>query len=152
MSFGLTPLTLTVRVRSGELGEVRSPLRNQELLVKDAVSFDARAELPSAMEQFLSAYGADVVAGLLRLLKARRIEVFSVEAAVSGELENAMVHLGVVGEEGSPRLRAASLTIYVSADGEIVLLENLVSLTLERSPIHQTLLRSVEIMVRVVVR
>lgn len=128
-----------------------APLRGEELRVREAVSFDGKGEIPSALEQFFSSYGGDLVAGVLRILRSKRIEVFSVEAVVSGELENAMVHLGVVGEEGSPRVRSISVTIYVSADEGLGALEKVVDLAFDRSPLHQTLNKSVEITRRTVI-
>ncbi|ARU41944.1 hypothetical protein CCB80_12680 [Armatimonadetes bacterium Uphvl-Ar1] len=151
MSYGLSPIHWTVRVRSAEDGSMVAPLRGEELRVREAVSFDGKGEIPSALEQFFSSYGADLVAGMLRILRAQRMEVFSVEAVVSGELENAMVHLGVVGEEGSPRIRAMSITIYVSADGAVGDLEEVVDVAFERSPLHQTLKDSVDISRRTVI-
>lgn len=151
MSYGLSPIHWTVRVRSADDGSMVAPLRGEELRVREAVSFDGKGEIPSALEQFFSSYGADLVAGVLRILRSRRIEVFSVEAVVSGELENAMVHLGVVGEEGSPRVRSMSVTIYVSADGGLGELEKVVELAFDRSPLHQTLNKSVEITRRTVI-
>ena len=65
------------------------------------------------------------------------------EARVSGRMNNPLVFLGVIGEQGHPGLEAITGTLYVSADVSEAALQDLWRVTLSRSPLVNTLQRCV---------
>ncbi len=140
----------SVRVRTLNEPTVTAPLKGANLRLLDTLSFDPKAKLPCSLESALASYGADLVTGFKRVLNQKRVEVFSIEADVKANLENPMVHIGVVGEFGSPRINLIRATLYVTANCERNLLETTLATVLERSPLHQTLIRATEIQVRLV--
>ena len=141
----------SVRVRAAQ-GQVTGSLRGQTFAVGPPVQFDSASQSPSALEAFLAAYGADLLGGFARLADGSRIPVDAAEIAVQGDLENPLVHVGVVGEDGSPRLAWLRATLFVHARAETATLESLWQTTLTRSPLHQTLVRAVPIDARLQTR
>jgi hypothetical protein len=67
------------------------------------LDFDSESDAVSAVEYLLGALGADLLNGL-RVARRRRVHLDRVEATVEGRLGNPLVHLAVVGGEGSPEL------------------------------------------------
>jgi hypothetical protein len=65
------------------------------------------------------------------------------EASIFGRLNNPLTLLGVVGESGHPGFETISCTLYVSADADERLLEDIWQTTLARSPLVNTLSRCV---------
>jgi hypothetical protein len=103
------------------------------------------------VEYLLGALAGDLLIGFQAQAARSGLAVRAVEVAVSGALQNPLVHLGVVGETGSPGLEAISGTLYVDVDvdvgvgvgaGESVL-DDVWRETLARSPLVSTLQRGV---------
>ena len=119
--------------------------RTQRFEVGAPLSFDVEYGAITALEQVLGAIGADVSCGIQNLAALRRLEVDHVEAVVKAELENPLVHLGVVGEEGSPRMKRISVKVYVGSLEDEDELRALWSDVLTRSPLIQTFEKAVEL-------
>src|SRR5262245_29186485 len=119
-----SPDELAWSVRVGASGKDRAVVyaRSHQIEVGPQVPFDETTEGISALELVLGAIGADLATGLLAAASRRRVEVERAEVVVRGRLQNALTHLGVVGETGHPGLEAVSITLYVSsvAPGETV--------------------------------
>lgn len=113
--------------------------RNHSFTVGQPLSFKERDPHPSAVEYLLGALGADITNGFAKEAGRRDIEIDGLELALSGRMENVLVHLGVIGETGEPTLREVSGTLYVSADTEEQALSEALQTTLQRSPIANTL-------------
>ena len=69
----------------------------------------------------------------------------ALELSLSGCLGNALVYLGVIGEEGNPGFSRISGTLYVSADAADDALQQVWQTTLARSPIYNTLKPAVDL-------
>jgi hypothetical protein len=103
-----------VRVRaSGRTGAVVYA-RQCSFAVGSPLPFDVDEERATALELFLGALGADVVAGFRALAARRRLEVDEVEATVEARLDNPLVHLGVIGEQGHPGIASVALRVHVA--------------------------------------
>jgi hypothetical protein len=74
-----------------------------------------------------------------RRADARRVAIDHAEAVVVGELDNPLVHLGVIGESGSPGIGSVSLKVYVGSNEPEEHLRRIWQETLERSPLARTL-------------
>ena len=145
--------TWTVRVErvaepaseTGKTYERRVYARNHSFSVGKQVSFEPADSQPSAVEVLLGALGADVVAGFEAEAARRRVSLDGVEMRLSGRLDNVLTHLGVIGEQGHPGVASIQGTLYVTADAEPGALDGLWRDTLLRSPLVNTLQRSVEL-------
>ena len=67
------------------------------------------------MEALCGAVAGDLIDTFRRVARERRLEVDEIEATVEAEMENPLVHLGVVGETGSPALGRLQVKAYASS-------------------------------------
>lgn len=109
------------------------------------VTFDAEYDRLTALEYVLGAFGADLVVGLQRTCRLRRLQVDAVEAVVHAELDDPAVYLGVVGEAGRPGLSRVGLRVYVDSVEDEALVLAAWDETLRRSPLADTLRGSVSL-------
>ena len=119
--------------------------RTRRFEVGVPLSFDAEYGETTALETVLGAIGAELAGGIQQLARIRRLAVDDVEAVVQVELENPLVHLGVVGEEGSPAMKRISIKVYVGSFEEEAELRALWDDVLARSPLIKTLEKAVEL-------
>ena len=89
--------------------------------------------------------------GLDRAATAAGVTLHAVEIALSGRLDNILVHLGVIGEQGHPGFRAIEGTMYVSSDSDQPAIESVWQRTLARSPLYNTLTRCADVTIRLAV-
>ena len=132
-------LSWTVRVSARDRTSVAVYARKSRFEVGPPLAIDVEDERVSALEYLLGALGADLVAGMKTQCHKRRLEVDSVEAVVHGQLDNALVHLGVVGEEGHPGLSHATVKVYVETLEEEADIRVVWDQVVARSPLYQTL-------------
>src|SRR5947208_51170 len=90
------------RVRATRRGQATAYVRKHQFTVGAPVQFDEQYDQVTALEYVLAAIGADLVKGFQSAADRRRLTVDQIEAVVSGQLDNPLVHLGVVGEAGHP--------------------------------------------------
>lgn len=131
-----------VRVHSVGPEHARAYARNHAIDVGLAASFKDTDPQPSAIEMLLGALGADLVNGLEALARRRGIALDGIELQLTAELGNPLVHLGVVGETGDPGLARVDGTLYVGADAEPAVVEEMWQLVRARSPLWATLGRA----------
>ena len=148
----IEPHRFSVRVstQGRELATVYA--RTHRVEIGLPLSFDAEYSAITALETALGAIGADLCCGIQRLAKKQRLEVDDVEAVVHAELDNPLVHLGVVGEEGSPEMKRVSIKDYVGSLEDEPKLVALLEETRRRSPLIRTFEKAValELEMRVV--
>ena len=117
--------------------------RNHAFTVGRQASFREADAHPDAVEYLLGALGGDLISGFASHATRRGVEVDAMEASIFGRLNNPLVYLGVVGESGHPGFDTISCTLYVSADADEEVLEEVWRTTLARSPLVNTLDRCV---------
>jgi len=139
-------------VRAGASGKDRATIyaRNRLVEVGRGISIDDTAERVSALELVLGALGADLATGVLTAAARRRVEIDRAEAVVTGRLQNALTHLGVVGENGHPGLEAVSVVLYISTLAPAADVEAAWKEALDRSPLYRTFERLVRLDIRTV--
>ncbi|MFN8423944.1 MAG: OsmC family protein [Anaerolineae bacterium] len=138
----------TVRVRADGPDDATAHVRQHTLRVGAAAGFDAEAPLPSAVETLIGALGADLLSTFGAAARRARVPLDALEIVLTGALDNPLVHLGVIGEEGSPRIAAIDGTLYVACDAAVDDIERLWDTARARSPLYATLGRSVALNVR----
>ena len=141
----MTDYTWTVRVERVGEQEAKVFSRNHVFVVGEQASFRETDPHPSAVEYLLGALGGDLLRGFQIQAARQRVAVDALEVMLSGRLNNPLTHLGVVGETGHPGLESIRGTFYVSADADQSALEEMWRTALERSPLFNTLRRSVEL-------
>jgi uncharacterized OsmC-like protein len=135
----------TARVRW--VGEDQSVVyaRTNSFVVGRPASFRQTDEHPSAVEYLLGALGADITGGFQIVAEQRSIQIDDMEMRLSGRLGNALVHIGVIGEEGDPGFAEITGTLYVRANADESALREVWQTTLARSPVFNTLKKSVQL-------
>lgn len=114
--------------------------RNHAWDVGQPASFDVQDAAPSAVEYVLGALGACLAMGFQMHASRRGIQVEALEIALSGQLDNIFVFLGVE-PGGHSGFRAITGTLYVRADAEEETLQQIWRQTLAASPVTNTLAR-----------
>jgi hypothetical protein len=105
----------SLRVGSGGRDQATVYVRQHQFHVGAPVQFDPQYSRLTALEYVLGAIGADIVNCLRTVARRSRVEIDKVEALVSGELNNPLTHLAVVGEEGHPGLETVKVRVYTSS-------------------------------------
>ena len=136
---------VSVRAAVREQGRVSVFARTQRLVAAPVLSFDREEGAATGIEHLLTALASDVVGGLARLARRRRVVLDGLEATLQAEVDGALTWLGVVGEEGAPALRRITGTVYVSSGARVAELEALWRETLALAPVHGAMARSVPI-------
>src|SRR5262245_40115099 len=125
----------SVRIqRTAEAG-ARAYARTQSFDVRAQASLRESDGHPSAVEYLLGALGGDLVCGCQREASAKGLAIHAVELSISGRLDNVLVHVGVIGEDGHAGFASIAGTLYVCASGPIQEIDAAWRDTLVRSPL-----------------
>jgi uncharacterized OsmC-like protein len=116
--------------------------RNHSWDVGQPASFDVQDAAPSAVEYVLGALGACLAMGFQIHASRQGIQVEGLEISLSGQIDNIFVFLGIE-SEGHSGFRSITGTLYVQADAEEELLQELWRHTVAVSPVTNTLARPV---------
>jgi hypothetical protein len=107
--------TCTLRVTATDRRAARVSVRRHQFTVGRPIEFDEASPHIAAIEYALGAIGGEVVNGLRAFASRRHVEVDRIEALVTGELENPLTYLEVVGERGSPRVTRLGVKVFVAS-------------------------------------
>ena len=133
----------SLRMHSDDPRAATAYVRRHRFGVGAPVQFDDDYAYITSLEYVLGAIAADVVVGLRRLARKRRVEIDRVEALVRGAVDNRLTYLQVVGEEGHPGLVNVVLKVYVSSVDRPERVQEVWLETLRTSPLVRTFERSV---------
>jgi hypothetical protein len=134
-----------VRAHATPEGIVRLHARNQAWSAEGQTSYAPVALHPSALDYLLAALASDVILGLAREAVRAGAAIDALELNLAGHLENPLVPLGVVGENGSPRLERVTGSLYVRTDLDDHTLRGLWERALEKAPVFATLASGVTV-------
>lgn len=140
--------TWKVRVRWTEGMQAKAFVRNHSFTVGQPASFDTEDPAPSAVEYLISSVAGCLAVGYQWRLSRAGIEVFNLEVALRARADNILVFLGVE-EDGHSGLAAIEGSIYIDADADEVQLVEIWQETVRRSPVVNSLIRSVPVRVEV---
>jgi hypothetical protein len=129
----------SVRVRSSGTGVAKVYSRKLVFPVGRQASFSEDDANPSAVEYLLGALGGDLGDGFQKHASRRGVTIDGIELLISGKLENPLAIIGVVGVSGQPRLESAAVSVYVSANAESSVLQEIWKKTVATSPLANTL-------------
>jgi uncharacterized OsmC-like protein/TusA-related sulfurtransferase len=131
----------TVRARAQAGMSARVFARNHAFDVGQPASFDTSDAAPSAVEHLLGALAGCLAVGMRWRAVRRGIEVFELEVSLRARLADPLVFLGLapVGEEGGAGLARVEGRLFIDADADDLVLDELWRETLQRSPVANTL-------------
>jgi len=135
----------TVRVQAAESGTAAVRAGTCSFVVEGQASFGEGGDHPCAVEYLLGALGGDLVCGFRSQAADKGIALEALELSLVGRLNNALAHVGVIGEDGHAGLEAVTGTLYVSVETGEAGLSEIWRATLRRSPLVQTLQRCVKL-------
>ena len=140
----MDPITISLRVTAPSPHVARVSTGRRQFAIGRPIEFDAASAHVAAIEYALSAVAGEVVNGLREFARRRRLAIDAVEALVTGELQDALAYLEVIGERGRPRLRRIAIKVFVaSEDGAAA--RALFDEMLERLPLVSTLREAVDL-------
>lgn len=122
-------------------------VRNHGLTVGQPASFDTEDAAPSAVEFLLAAIGGALCTGLQWRLSRRAIEVRNLEVVVKARSTDILAFLGV-SADGDPGLDGVEVAVYLDADAEPDVVDEVLADTVRRCPVVRTLQRQVPIRTR----
>jgi len=145
----MTAITISLRVTAPGPAIARVSVGRRHFSVGRPIEFDDASPNVAALEYALGAVGGEVVNGLREFAHRRRLAIDAVEALVTGELEDGLAYLEVIGESGRPRIRRIAVKVFVaSADDKTT--RALFDEMIERLPLVSTLRKSLDLDVELV--
>jgi uncharacterized OsmC-like protein/TusA-related sulfurtransferase len=136
----------SARVRWTEGMQAKAFVRNYAFSVGQPASFDTQDVAPSAIEYLLAAVGGCLAVGFQWRASRRSIEVRNLEVSLQAQAENILVFLGLE-DDGHPGMKRIDGRLYVDADAEDDVLEEIWQETLQRSPVTQSVARQVPVQI-----
>jgi len=103
----------------------------------------------AALEYALGAAGGEIVTGLREFARRRRHPIDAIEALVTGELQNGLVYLEVIGETGRPRIRRIAVKVFV-ASADVDATRALFDEMIDRLPLLSTLRAALDLDIELV--
>jgi hypothetical protein len=137
-------MTITLRVTGPDRNVARVAVRRNQFAIGRPLEFDVTSPRVAALEYALGAAGGEVVNGLREFAARRRLDIDAIEAIVTGELENELAYLEVIGEHGPPRISAITIKVFVAAADDLAT-RTMFEHTLDRLPLLCTLRAAVKV-------
>jgi len=131
-------ITIALRVTAPGPGVARVSVGGRQFSNGRPLEFDEVSPHVAAIAYALGAVGGEVVNGLRAFADRRRLAIDAVEAVVTGELENGLTYLEVIGEQGQPRIARIHVKVFV-ASADAAATSALFEHVLDRLPLVCTL-------------
>ena len=144
-------ITSSLRVTAHGPAVARVSVGRRWFSVGRPVEFDDASPHLAALEYALGAVGGEVVNGLREFAHRRRLPIDAVEALVTGELQNGLAYLEVIGESGRPLIRRIAVKLFVASADERAT-RALFDEMIDRLPLVSTLRKAVDLHVELVQR
>src|SRR3954454_16808495 len=110
----MTAITVSLRVTAPGPAAARVSVGRRQFSIWRPVEFDDASPYVAALEYALGAVGGEVVNGLREFARRRRVAIDDVEALVTGELQDGLAYLEVIGESGRPRISQITIKVFVA--------------------------------------
>ncbi len=131
-------ITISLRVTAPDPDVARVSVGRRQFSIGRPLEFDEASPRVAAIEYALGAVGGEVVQGLRVFADRRRLPIDAIEALVTGELENGLSYLEVIGEQGPPRIARIHVKVFVAC-GDAAAIGRLFEHVLDRLPLVCTL-------------
>ena len=136
------------RGTSIDLSTVKIYTNKNSIPIEKQISFDSEYEPVTSLEYFAGSVLSSILLSLLEQSKRRGSIIEEIEGVLNLSLENPLSMIGVRGYEEEPLIRKMSVTVYLYADLEDGALDEFCLGALAKSPIYNTLKRSMELEVQ----
>jgi hypothetical protein len=140
----MTGIIISLRVTAPGPAPARVSVGRRQFSIGRPVEFDDASPHVAAIEYALGAVGGEVVNGLREFARRRRLAIDAVEAVVTGELQDGLAYLEVIGESGRPRIRRIGVKVFV-ASVDHAAIRALFDETIERLPLLSTLRQALDL-------
>lgn len=137
----------TVRGRMGEGLIAKIHSRNHTITAGQPADFGQQVDAPSAVDYLIASLNACLIVGFKSIASRKNVIIDEMELTLKAKLNNVLYHLGIE-DEGNPSVEQIHGSFYVSSPNDEDEIEEVWRLTLERSPVYQTLIKSTEIKIR----
>jgi|SRR5690625_218071 len=137
----------TVRGQMEEGLKTKMHSRNHTIFAGQPADFSQQVSAPSAMDYLIASLNACLTVGFKSIASRNKVIIDEMELTLRGKLNNVLYHLGIE-ETGDPSIEKITGSFYVTSPNEDDELEEVWKLTLKRSPIYQTLIKSTDIDIR----
>ncbi len=145
----MTTITISLRVTAPGPAAARVSVGRRQFSIGRPVEFDDASPDVAALEYALGAVGGEVVNGLREFARRRRLPIDAVEALVTGELQDGLAYLEVIGETGRPRIRRIAIKVFVAAEDDTAV-HAMFDEMIERLPLVCTLREALDLDVELV--
>jgi hypothetical protein len=142
-------ITLSLRVTAPDPEVAQVTVGRRQFSIGRPLEFDDLSPRVASIEYALGAVGGEVVNGLRAFARRRRLSIDAIEAVVTGELENALAYLEVIGEEGRPRIARIHIKVFVACP-DAAALGSLFDCVVERLPLLCTLRSAVALTIELI--
>ena len=137
----------TVRTQADKGMTAKVYSRNHTFIAGQPADFGAHVNAPSAIDYLLGALGSCLTVGFNQNSSRKGLIIDAVELSIKGKLDNVLYHLQLE-DQGSPKLTGISGTVYISSPEDENIIKEMWELTLNLSPIYQTLCNQVDITIK----
>lgn len=132
------------RVRWIDGLKFKAQVRNHTFIVDEPAHLTGEDESPNSMEYVLGAYGACLATGFVINATKRGIHLRNLEVSCTSTQNNVYNFLGLT-DEGHPGFDEIRAKLFVQADGDEDTLREIWEQTIRSSPVHNSLVRPVNI-------
>jgi uncharacterized OsmC-like protein len=119
-------------------------VRNHTFIVDEPPHLAGEDESPNSMEYVLGAYGACLATGFVLNASQKGIQVHNLEIAVDSTQNNVFTFLGLA-SDGHPGFEEIRAKLFVQADADESTIREIWVQTVDTSPVHNSLSRTVKI-------
>jgi len=119
-------------------------VRNHVFLVDEPAHLAGEDESPNSMEYVLGAYGACLATGFVLNASQKGIHIHNLEVAVDSTQNNVFTFLGLA-TDGHPGFDTINAKLFVQADADEETIKQIWAHTVNTSPVHNSLTRTVTI-------
>ena len=145
----MTGIIISLRVTAPGPAIARVSIGRRNFSIGRPVEFDDASPHVAALEYALGAVGGEIVNGIREFARRRRVAIDAVEALVTGELENGLAYLEVIGENGPPQIKKIAIKVFV-ASGDHKATGALFEETIKRLTLVSTLRGVVDLQIELV--
>ena len=142
-------IAFSLRVTAPDPEVARVSIGRRQFSIGRPLEFDEASPHVAAIEYVLGAVGGEVVNGLRAFADRRRLSIDDVEAVVSGELENGLSYLEVIGEQGQPKIARIHVKVFVAA-ADAAAVRTVFEAMLDRLPLVCTLRAALHLTIELV--
>ena len=142
-------ITISLRVTAPDPDAARVSVGRRQFSIGRPMELDDASPRVAAIEYALGAVGGEVVNGLRVFADRRRLAIDAVEAVVTGELENGLTYLEVIGEQGQPRIARIHVKVF-AASGDAEATRGVFEHMLDRLPLLCTLRAALDLTVELI--